>query len=717
MRKRVLFSVLLCASVLGCLVSCNPPLGEPVYTITMDIVGRQAGEAVTTDFQESPSGEEVTVSVYMEKGRAVNLSSPDVTFSQSTLNGRYEKAVFTMPAANIHMTATFVDQPRYSVTINASDAGENEYLRAEPALALPGSTIRLYAALDAQRMVKLSAPGVELSSSIVRETGWHSYFVLPESDVVVNAEFKDLQPVYNVNVVSSGAQYGESLQPSVTFSEAGQTITLTAALGSLRRVNLSSSEAVVTPASIDVDGGTATFTMPDKEVTVNADFESFSPVPHDVAVDQQNGAQSGEYIELNTSSATEGSTVMVTAHLNADRHVELQADPVLAIAPQTIAYDGGTATFTMPNENVKISGTFSDNQYSVSLSLVNEESGESAHVDKTLAAAGETVTITLDSINAHRRVSLSSSPYALAFSESVLHESGDEASFTMPVGDVDITAGFEDVPEITFVVEELSYNGSGNYGPVEHAIVTVDGIDLPAATDSSGETVAWLQPGTHIISARPDPDWDYQNPSVASQITVSSDASVTINMKTKYFEGGLGPTGGYIVLDTKAHGLSLMGPYWNGSQLVGHDCRFIEMAPQELNDRKKWSTNSIITWNSDNYGDGDQMTYLIVNQIVGEGRDPMESAAGQCWQFSYGGRSDWFLPTYTTMSTIRLFWAQDKLNGAGLKENEEYWTSTQMYSSSQVFTRSYTIKIVKGSNYAFDHSRGELYYYRPVRKF
>ena len=126
-------------------------------------------------------------------------------------------------------------------------------------------------------------------------------------------------------------------------------VTLTASLNAGRRVSLSADGVVITPATISVDDGTATFTMPGNAVEVTA---TFSDILYPITI-TPTGATGSEGVTASVSTAAQGTTITLTATLGASRRVVLSAAGV-TITPSTISTSGDTATFTMPANTVDV---------------------------------------------------------------------------------------------------------------------------------------------------------------------------------------------------------------------------------------------------------------------------------------------------------------------------------------------------------------------------
>ena len=87
-----------------------------------------------------------------------------------------------------------------------------------------------------------------------------------------------LPPVttYAITVTPIGAGASEAVTANVTRAAAGTTVTLTATLGTGRRVSLSAAGVTLAPATISTTGDRTTFTMPAAAASVVATFGSLS---------------------------------------------------------------------------------------------------------------------------------------------------------------------------------------------------------------------------------------------------------------------------------------------------------------------------------------------------------------------------------------------------------------------------------------------------------
>jgi hypothetical protein len=164
-----------------------------------------------------------------------------------------------------------------------------------------------------------------------------------------------------------------------------------------------------------------------------------------------------------------------------------------------------------------------------------------------------------------------------------------------------------------------------------------------------------------------------------------------IMVHTQGSEGSVGAAGGYIVYDK--------GVYTDG-------WRYLEIAPNDLPDSSQWGCQdfafSSIGWLSQDAGFGQANTDLIIQECNEQG-----IAAERCADFSFGGYSDWFLPSWKEgvimVSSGTALELIPDLQG-------EYWTSTEDYFAPNAIV----VRAIEGSNSV---GKSELRAVRPMRKY
>jgi len=187
-----------------------------------------------------------------------------------------------------------------------------------------------------------------------------------------------------------------------------------------------------------------------------------------------------------SGSYTEGTSVTLTATVNSGyRFVGWMENG------QQVSADA-TYTFTA-NSNHTLTAKF-EQVYTVTVSPVE---GGTATADKTTAAAGETITLTAEASKDYRFTGWTSSNEGVTFAEA----SSVSTTFTMPAGDVIVTAGFE------------------QYYPVNS--ITLDKSELSLYTDESETLTATIEPDN---ATNQTVIWSSDKPEVAM---VDDDGKVT----------------------------------------------------------------------------------------------------------------------------------------------------------------------------------------------
>ncbi|MBN1647824.1 MAG: hypothetical protein JW874_07315 [Spirochaetales bacterium] len=361
MKKTV--SLLAGAIILLLFCSCPPdPAPEATtYSVSINPTGALSGEALTADAAAAEEGDTITLSAELNAGRLVTLNAEGVTISPSNISTDGGAATFTMPAADVTVNAVFSDIPasNYSIIVNPADAQPGEAVTPDLTSSEAGTLITLTASLNSGRQVALSAAGVTLTPASIASDGDTATFTMPAANVTVNALFSDIPAtLYDITINPTDAQGGEAVTADVSSAAQGSTITLTAALNSGRRVALSAAGVTLTPASIANDGGTATFSMPAANVTVEVVFSDIPATVYDITINESD-AETGESLSADVTSATEGTLITLTAGLNTNRRVSLAASGTV-ITPSEISADNGTATFSMPGSDITVNASFAD---------------------------------------------------------------------------------------------------------------------------------------------------------------------------------------------------------------------------------------------------------------------------------------------------------------------------------------------------------------------
>ena len=310
-----------------------------VYSGNADKSAAEAGETVTLTADAPPSGKEFDKWVVNAGG----ISLADETASTTT---------FTMPAANVEVTATYKDSTvtppgptTYTVTVNGGTADKSA--------AAANETVTLTA--DAPPTGKefdkwvVNAGGISLAD----ETASTTTFTMPATNVEVTATYKDstVTPpgptTYTVTVNGGTADK--------SAAAANETVTLTA---DAPPTGKEFDKWVVNAGGIslaDETASTTTFTMPATNVEVTATYKDSTvtpPGPTTYTVTVNGGT-------ADKSAAAANETVTLTADAPPTGK-EFDKWVVNAGGISLANENASTTTFTMPATDVEVTATYKD---------------------------------------------------------------------------------------------------------------------------------------------------------------------------------------------------------------------------------------------------------------------------------------------------------------------------------------------------------------------
>ena len=487
--------------------------------------------------------------------RAITYSH-DVEF---TLNEAKTEATFTMPDGDVQITATFTEAAAvaHNVIIEQQEHGT---VTADKQTAVAGETVTLTITpdegyeYDSNRInggddlgVTISddpydgpftAPRKALSLTLSSDKKTAT-FTMPDDDVTVAIFFKAKQ--YKLSKKSGISNGDVTAEPDFGQVSVGKTVTLTVTpaegyeLDELTVAEKESGLVIVfgaprkakSVAVTDNEDGTYAFTMPAFDVEVNATFKAVA-AKHKVTIVAENGT-----VEADKEEYAAGETVTLTITpaegyefgsykiedddtFNQTKDEGEYDGPFSAPrkAPSiTLSEDNKTATFTMPDNDVKVTVFFNQSKYDVKLTFTGNGT---AIVDKTTAAAGETVTITVTPTDKYKVESvkvysvredengpgigdgtvdaggIGAPRRAATFKEELsVTDNGDNTySFAMPAADVEVEVQFSQTPtainsiESSAAVASVKYiNVAGQVSEQAHS-----GLNIVVTTYTDGTT-------------------------------------------------------------------------------------------------------------------------------------------------------------------------------------------------------------------------------------
>lgn len=414
-------------------ISARYQAEEPDYRVTL---GSVANGQLTASLSSCKAGTLVTITARPAEGYTVESVSVRTS-------GNHEVEVtersgnlftFTMPESNVEVTATFT-AATYSVRPNVVGNGS---IRIENTTAVMGQTITVIATPDANHTIDSFTVTKVNGGSVASTRNGNTYtFTMPSSDVVVNVSFTRIaEPTYTItgNTPTNG-----SLRVSPTTAKAGALITVTATpnagyvLDQLEIRTASGAEVTTTTTSAH----THTFVMPGEDVSISVRYRSNI---HNITL----SAASHGRLTASVNRAETGTTVTITAHPDTDyRIASITVTDQAENSIQASRMPDGTFDFTMPDSNVTVSAQFEAVPY-YTITKDISVTGGSIVLSTNRAKEGERVTVTPTANTGYRLKSVTIHNTADSSTVSTTNSNG-AYTFTMPAGNVSVTAEFEKV--------------------------------------------------------------------------------------------------------------------------------------------------------------------------------------------------------------------------------------------------------------------------------
>ena len=301
-----------------------------------------------------------------------------------------------------------------------------------------------------------SAPGASSDAAFYKAS-----ITLGEGDSA-----KTAYVTYGVNAITKGTVTGEGCDftvPAVATANATVTISTSPATG-YELKTLTVKKADNAEVSVTKNGNNGSFTMPEENVTVSAEFQKIN---YTISLDpnMSNGT---------VTASKGGQPVSAENPANYQDEITLTAVPDTGFTLKSLSYkpgegeavsvtgEGNTRTFTMPASNVTVSATFEGLPFNIT-TVLDPTIGGTVSVtgngvttnDGTKAKAGTEVTLTVTPNTGFDLVS-GSVTVTKASGETV---NVTDNKFTMPTEAVTVTATFEGRPTTA------SLNVTGDKGP------------------------------------------------------------------------------------------------------------------------------------------------------------------------------------------------------------------------------------------------------------
>jgi hypothetical protein len=358
-----------------------------------------------------------------------------------------------------------------------------------------------------------------------------------------------------VSVTENGA--------SRTTAEAGVTITLTVVPETGYRLKAGSLQVNGGPVAVGSSGNRYTFTMPEGDVTVTAQFELVPVYPITLG-SPQNGS-----VKAEPASGVAGTEI--TLRVNPNEGYTLTAGSLTVNSGAVpVTGSGNTYTFTMPEGDVTVTAQFEalpPGTYSVTIGTL--QNGEIS-TDKTSAGSGETVTLTVEPGSGYR---LKADSLQVNGGEIRVTASGDAYSFTMPSWNVTVTAQFEELPPNIYAVTiTLPQYGSVQAEPLSGAAGTLITLRV-SANEGYILTAGSLKVNDGAVTVSGSGPYTFTMP--AGNVTVTAQfEAVTSNNGNNQGSGDNEPAlplTETVYFGQTGNGKTTVDQYWNGWDDEGAD--------------------------------------------------------------------------------------------------------------------------------------------------
>ena len=235
----------------------------PPTTYTVSI-GTISGGSIIAFPTTAVAGKTISLIIIPDTG--MQLKAGSLKYNDGTGDHEIEGTSFTMPAANVTVTAEFEVIPPtvYEVRIGTLSGGS---IIASPTTAVAGETISLTITPDTG--MQLKAGSLKYNDGTEDHEIEGTSFTMPAANVTVTAEFEEIQPT--TYTVSIGTLSGGSIIASPTTAVEGETISLAITPDTGKRLKAGSLKYNDGTGEYEISG--TSFTMPAADVTVTAEFE------------------------------------------------------------------------------------------------------------------------------------------------------------------------------------------------------------------------------------------------------------------------------------------------------------------------------------------------------------------------------------------------------------------------------------------------------------
>ena len=438
-----------------------------------------------TDDKQAVEGDKIAIKAAERPGYQF-VRWEVVTDDNVTITGvNNEEATFTMPNENVELKARY--NKLYTITV---DGGH-----ADVTSALTGKEITVDADVpDGKKFMGWKAEGITLTPA--QQQSEHITFFMPEGNVTLKAEYKTL---HTVTVI--GANGTSAVLPD-TYIE-GDTVTVNAEKYGIPADEFDSWESNDIRLTTDKrQSPTLTFKMVDKNVTLTA-------VPKTLfTITVTGGTVNGE----STARVKAGDWVTIDAE---DKGSDWKFIEWKLTGPKNFTLDTSKSTvrFQMPSGDVTLEAV----QMEYRTVTINNGNGPTVN-DKALH--GDSITVIADEVEGKRFVGWTYKSSDMTFNLTADELAKETLNFTVPEGDVILTANYKQLYTVTVD------------GELAGTVIEGEAVHVKANVPEDHEFVKWTS-NVFLNGYDEDAEFDFVMPVPGQNVELTSETRqlyyVTIN--------------------------------------------------------------------------------------------------------------------------------------------------------------------------------------------
>ncbi len=243
-------------------------------------VGTLTGGSITTNVSSAVAGTTVNLTITPNSG--MQLKANSLKYNDGSSDYAISGTSFTLPAANVTISAEFESIPATTYTIGVGTLTGGS-ITADVSSAVAGTTVNLTITPNSGMQLKANSLKYNDGSSDYAISG--TSFTLPAANVTISAEFESIPATtYTIGV---GTLTGGSITTNVSSAVAGTTVNLTITPNS--GMQLKANSLKYNDGSSDYAISGTSFTLPAANVTISAEFESIPAATYIVSFDKNGG--------------------------------------------------------------------------------------------------------------------------------------------------------------------------------------------------------------------------------------------------------------------------------------------------------------------------------------------------------------------------------------------------------------------------------------------